>query len=91
MFLSIVEKSEIKAQHHVTFPAREDDKVQDAHADLMNSGTHDSLAGALGNMMKNITSLSMIGAPRAQASGKKGKTCVNKQLKYKNVVLKVSR
>lgn len=71
MFQCIVDKSDIKAQHFVSFPARADEKAPDPHADLLltDSGTHQAFSSALGSVINNIASLGLIGAPRAQACG----------------------
>lgn len=69
MFLSVVEKSEKKGQHFVSFPAKVDEKARDPRADLIQSGTHEALTGSI-STIANVVSLGLLGAPVFQASGK---------------------
>ncbi|WAR10400.1 LYST-like protein [Mya arenaria] len=67
IFLTIVQKAEVKSQHSVTFPARAQATKKDPHEDLLESGAQEAIM--LSPLIKTMKNVFLIATPHADGAG----------------------
>ncbi|XP_052767805.1 lysosomal-trafficking regulator-like isoform X2 [Mya arenaria] len=67
IFLTIVQKAEVKSQHSVTFPARAQATKKDPHEDLLESSAQEAIM--LSPLIKTMKNVFLIATPHADGAG----------------------